>query len=299
MGRRRSWLAGPDGLTARFAWLLSRWRMGAPLHFTTSSDVLNHYVALPPSQQNAVDSVPGWTGAMPPETGLRAGNAHLYADTRIDWLLHHCFAVAGRSVLELGPLEGFHTYMLERAGAASIDAVEANTLAYVRCLITKEVLGMTRAHFLLGDFTQWLERSEQRYDLLVASGVLYHSHDPVRLLELIAARADALYLWTHYFDETAMPPGDKRRVPFSERVETRLSNGVAVQLHERSYYRAWRDPSFCGGLQDRHFWINRADILDLLAALGFGHIVIAHEEPAHVNGPSFSVFAARADPAAS
>ncbi len=291
-------LGSSDRVLGRLRWIFSRWRMGAPMHFRTSSDVLNHYVATLPTQQNAIDSVPGWTGAMPPETGLHAGTSHLYADNRIAWLLQSCFQVAGKTVLELGPLEGFHTYMLDRAGAASVEAIEANTLAYVRCLITKEVLKLARASFFLGDFAKWLENTEKRYDLLVASGVLYHSHDPVRLLELICEKSSAVYLWTHYFDDSAMPRDDRRRVPFSEAVETRISHGVAVRLYERSYYKAWRDPSFCGGMQDRHFWIDRADILNLLAAMGFGRVVIAHEEPDHVNGPSFSIFAERVDVAA-
>lgn len=258
-----------------------------------TSDVLDRYVANMPSKQNAIDSVPGWVGAMPLETGLTAGKAFLYADTRIAWLLRQCFDVAGKSVLELGPLEGFHSYMLDRAGAASVDAIEANALAFMRCLVTKEVLDIKSANFLLGDFAKWLEQTDKRYDLLIASGVLYHSDNPVRLLELIGRCSDSVYLWTHYFDDKAMPKGDMRRVPFSEAVETGTSHGVVVHMHERSYYKAWRDPSFCGGLQDRHFWIDRADILDLLAAMGFNHIVIAHEEPDHINGPSFSVFAQR------
>ena len=276
-----------------------------PGAFRTSSDVLNHYVATMPSHQNAIDSVPGWVGAMPPATGLVAGTAHLYADTRVHWLLNEVFSVAGKTVLELGPLEGFHTSILHDHGAASVDAIEANALAFVRCLITKEVLRLDRASFYLGDFNKWLEATDKRYQLILASGVLYHSHDPIHLLELIASKADSVYLWTHYFDETAMPKGDLRRVPFSEKVELRHSHGVDVRLHERSYYKAWRDPAFCGGIQDRHFWIDRSDIMDLLKAFGFDRIEIADDQPAHVNGPSFSVFAertgavrdARADPA--
>ena len=199
-------------------------------------------------------------------------------------------------MLELGPLEGFHTYMLHQAGAASLDAIEANALAFIRCLITKETLRLDRARFYLGDFMKWLEAREARYDLVVASGVLYHSHDPVRLLELIGERADALFLWTHYFDDTAMPRGDLRRVPFSEQVEVRECRGVEVRLHERSYYKAWRDPAFCGGLQDRHFWVDREDILKLLSALGFDRVTITDEEPDHKNGPAFSVLAERSPP---
>ena len=61
-----------------------------------------------------------------------------------------------------------------------------------------------------------------------------------------------------------------------------------MRLHERSYYKAWRDPAFCGGLQDRHFWIDREDILKLLSrAFGFDRVTIADEEPGHQNGPCF------------
>ena len=279
----------------RFRVALMRARAKASLRLQKSSDVLDHYVVKPPSAQNAIDSVPGWTSAMPPETGLRAGRSPLFADTRIAWLLQERFQVAGKSVLELGPLEGLHTYMLDRAGAASIDAIEANALAFVRCLIAKEVLKIERANFFLGDFVAGLEATDKRYDLVVASGVLYHSQDPVRLLELIAAKTDAIYLWTHFFDEQAMPRNDLRRVPFSETSYTREAHGVTVRLYERSYHGAWRDPSFCGGMYNKHYWINRADLLSLLAALGFGRLSISHEEPHHQNGPSFSVFAERVE----
>ena len=43
----------------------------------------------------------------------------------------------GMSVLECGPLEGGHTYSLEKAGAR-ITAIEGNVEAYLKCLIVKE-----------------------------------------------------------------------------------------------------------------------------------------------------------------
>jgi hypothetical protein len=67
--------------------------------------------------------------------------------------------------------------MLEAAGA-QIDAIEANQRTYLRCLITKEILGLTRSKFWLGDFIKALENWDQRYDLIVASGVLYHLKNP-------------------------------------------------------------------------------------------------------------------------
>ena len=271
---------------------LRRRKGGIAGPFRTSTEVLDHYVAGLPSAQTAIDSVPGWLGAMPPEIDAVAGELDFWVDPRIVGLLQG-FSVAGKHVLELGPLEGFHSYMLHKAGAESLDVVEANALAYVRCLITKETLRLDRARFHLGDFMKWLEATDKRYGLIVGSGVLYHSHDPVRLIELMCEHGDAVFLWTHYFSETEMPPGDLRRVPFSEKVELRESHGVTARLHERSYYKAWRDPAFCGGIQDRHFWVDREDILGLFGALGFDVVTIADEEPHHQNGPCFSLLAVR------
>jgi hypothetical protein len=76
--------------------------------------------------------------------------------------------------------------------AAQIDAIEANQRAYLRCLITKEILGLTRSKFWLGDFIKALENWDQRYDLIVASGVLYHLKNPLHLVELTAKRTDAV-----------------------------------------------------------------------------------------------------------
>ncbi len=276
--------------------LALRWHTRTLRPFRAGADVLDRYVGGAPSLQNAIDLVPGWAGAMPPETGLRAGPQAFHLDTRIDWLLRECFDIRGRTALELGPLEGFHTAMLERFGASEVTAIEANAAAYLRCLITKEALKLHRSSFLLGDFMKWFDGEPRRYDLIVGSGVLYHSDDPVRLLERLAAATDALYLWTHVFDEAAMPAGDKRRLPFSGSVEARRSHRSDVRLHERSYYRSWRNPAFNGGLRDRHFWIDRADLLALLAAMGFDRLLVAHDEPAHRYGPSLSIFAQRTSP---
>jgi hypothetical protein len=257
-----------------------------------SPALLDRYVAGLPSAQTAVDALPGWNMALPPSVGVKAGEVPFYEDPRIHWALAQFGPLAGRSVLELGPLEASHTFMLERARPAKLDAIEANSLSFLRCLVVKELLGLKIARFHLGDFMAWLEQRPDRYDLIVASGVLYHMVEPVRLLEAIAARADAMYLWTHYASDAAMPKGDPRRMFISEPdvIECR---GVRVRRYRRSYLGAWKEQSFCGGMHDLHHWLERDDILALLAALGFADLSIAHDDPGHRNGPAFSIFARR------
>ena len=117
--------------------------------------------------------------------------------------------------------------------------------------------------------------------------------DRIRSLELIAARTDAFYLWTHYVSDDAMPVGDPRRGALIGPVEIAESHGVKVRLHKRSYYGAWKNKSFCGGMHDLHRWIEKSDIVALINSLGFDDIRIAHDHPDHQNGPSFSICAIR------
>ncbi len=261
----------------------------------TSDEPFERYVDRPPHPQNAVDALPGWRTDLPPECGVRAGTLGLAADARIAWLIEELGGVTDWRVLELGPLDGGHTAMLHHAGAARIDAVEGNRLAFLRCLVTKELLRLDRAHFHLGDFAAGLGAASARYDLVVASGVLYHLADPVALLVRLAEATDRLYLWTHVMDGGAMGPRDPRRVPFSGRVTEAQYAGLSVTLHERGYHGSERAAGFCGGPRDRHVWMEREGLLELLRRLGFSDLRIGHDDPAAPGGPALSILARRAE----
>lgn len=233
-----------------------------------------------PSHQNAIDLIPGWSTMFPEELGLHAGQLFVFNDKRISWAIDRFGDVAGREVLELGPLEGGHTTMLSKAGAR-VDAIEANQLAYIKCLITKEIMGIDNVRFFLGDFVAWLEQSQKTYDLIVASGVLYHMKEPLRLLKLLSERTNSLYLWTVFVDDANVRPAEV--IPF---------NNVEARLYRHSY--GGRDHKFCGGPLDHSNWMHRDDILAVLQSLGFTELSVTHEEKVGPGLlPSFSVFARR------
>lgn len=257
------------------------------------SSHFDRYVSSVPSWQNAIDAIPGWNTAFPPQFGLKAGALATHHDPRILWAIECFGSIAGCHVLELGPLEGGHTSMLDAAGAY-VDAIEANQLAFLRCLIAKEILGLSRARFWLGDFVKALESWDRRYDLIVACGVLYHLTDPLHLIELAAQRTNAIYIWTHIMTDAAIPAADDpHRSLFDQTVEAHEFHGLSVRAYRRSYERAQEHTSFCGGMNDEHRWLHRDDLLAALKVVGFHDIRTSHDESDHRNGPALSIFARR------
>jgi hypothetical protein len=246
-----------------------------------------------PANQNAIDAIAGWNSEFPSELGVTAGNRVNFADPRVAWALEHYGSVMGKNVLELGPLEGAHTYLLDRSGA-NITAVEANRSAFLRCLVTKELLGLPRARFLLGDGVQFLEQNETRYDLIFACGVLYHMVDPLRFLEAVASRTDAIYLWTHVIDDDrGTAPNYDQTSRYDNVRETRLFRHKEITLYRRSYMNGQMNPDFCGGMYDSIRWMERGSLLEALASLGFSYLRMGHMAEANPLEPSLSILAKR------
>ncbi len=256
--------------------------------------ILDQYVSTGPGVQNAIDLFKGeWPSKLPGKLGIVGdGPATLFEDDRVKWVVDTLGGIKGQKVLELGPLEGGHTYMLEQAGASSIVAVEANTRAYLKCLIVKELLEMKRASFLCGDFMEYLRHSRTKYDLCFASGVLYHMQNPVELLALAAKSSDRLFLWTHYYDAGVLDnPVIAHKFPSSQPGEY---EGFKHTLYRYEYEAALNWTGFCGGSAPFSHWLSKDDILNCLRNFGLTEITIGQDSlTAHPHGPQFTLVATR------
>ena len=197
--------------------------MRAERKIALGRSVLDDYVKSPPSPQNALDAFAGtWASALPASV-RRPARLHDVTLRGLACRVGDQRTRRGRREKdpELGRLEGAHTFMLERHGAASIVAVEGNRGAILECLITKELLALERSRFLCGDFLAYLQATSDTYDVCFASGVLYHVQNPVELIARIAARAELLFIWTHYYDEANVPTrGARPRVIPAEPADT-------------------------------------------------------------------------------
>ncbi|NET07055.1 MAG: class I SAM-dependent methyltransferase [Symploca sp. SIO2B6] len=257
-------------------------------------NILNQYIKSAPSPQKTLDIFKGeWSSKLPDTLAtLEAGSALLFQDPRIEWCASQIGGFENKSVLELGPLEAGHTYMMESLGAQSIISIEANTRAYLKCLIVKELLELKRTRFLCGDFVEYLRTNKKRFDICIASGVLYHMLNPAELIALASNVSDQLFIWTHYYDHEIISSNPS----FAYRLSKGKSSdykGFRHMLYPQKYEAALNWKGFCGGNDTSSYWLKREDILACLKYFGFNEIMINFDHPQHPNGPSFALMAFR------
>lgn len=254
-------------------------------------EILDQYVDSIPCAQNALDIFEGeWSSSLPKDLQLKAGSTPLFEDDRISWCISQLGDITGFKLIELGPLEGGHTYMLEQAGASSILSIEANTRAYLKCLVTKEILKLEKSRFICGDFVKYLGQTQEHFDLSIASGVLYHMKNPAELISLLSKTADKVFLWTHYYDKEVIESDPT----FSPKFPTSSSEnheGFQHTLHNYQYQAALDWKGFCGGSAPYSNWMSRSAILDCLKYFGFNRIEVNFDDRNHPNGPSFALLA--------
>ena len=242
---------------------------------------LPRFVASRPCHQNAIDLFKenGWVCRLPVE-GIRSGETPLFdVDRRPRMVVDVCGSIEGFKILELGPLESAHTYQLERLGAGSILAIEASPEFYLKSLVAKEILGL-KARYLLGDFNRYLEETEDRYDLVFASGVLYHMPDPINTLYLISRVAPRVFIWSHYIPESVEP-----EAPPVDR------HGFCCHQFE-VFYRPEDSPGRrLSGIFASCNRLYQKDIIGTLRHFGFDKVTITEDAVGHINGPAVSLVA--------
>jgi len=253
-----------------------------------------NYFDAGPSGQNALDLFKGeWSCRLPDETGLVAstGPVRAFEDYRIEWFSRAIGGFAGKRVLELGPLEAAHTYMVERAGAAEVVSIEANSRAYLKCLVIKEVFGLHRAKFELGDFIPYLSNTKETFDIAIASGVLYHQKNPIELLSLLAQHCDTLLIWTHFYDRAGIEAKPEVARYFDPEPAIATVAGYRHSLFRKRYGEALEWKGFCGGGAIDSCWLPKSDIVGAVEHFGFR--VIDLSEESNANGPALLLVARR------
>jgi SAM-dependent methyltransferase len=206
-----------------------------------------------------------WSTVLPVDAVT--GAAPLIGDARLVSCVAAVGGVDGENMLELGPLEGAHSLMLRRdLGASNVVAIEANAGAFLRCLITKELMHLDGVEFRFGDFRPYLDSTTDRFDLAAAIGVLYHLDDPVPVLENLARVSDRIVIWSHVYNTEF--DVDRLAGRFDPPVDRWLGD-TSYRLHPYRYEESLEWSGFCGGTRPTAAWIERDDLISVVTSLGF------------------------------
>jgi hypothetical protein len=256
-------------------------------------DIEERLILHNPTPQTALDIFKGtWISSFPGEfSQYNAGNIPLFEDIRILESTKFLGPIEGKSFLDLGPLEGGQAYVLEKMGARSIVSVEANAQLYLKCLIVKEILGMQRVRFLCGDVIQFLKNTSEKFDVGIASGILYHMDDPVELLSLLSQKTDKLMIWTHYFCEEEP---SRNKINSFTKATMHTFQGETYRYYRQEYGVVFASNTFCGGTASHSNWMSKEGIMIALQECGYSQVNVLQDGDS-INGPFMLITATKQD----
>jgi hypothetical protein len=182
------------------------------------------------------------------------------------------FAPRAQSILELGALEGAHTFRLVNAsGVQRVVAIEGRITNLRKAELIQRLLGISGVEFVCGDLEEIDLQRLGHFDAVFASGILYHLAKPWLLLRRLTTVAPKLYLWTHYCPASAT---------------NTLLDGYYGCLYPEG---GVEDP--LSGLSATSFWFTRASLFDALSDAGYSKIELVDEDTHHPKGPTITLSA--------
>lgn len=165
-------------------------------------------------------------------------------------------------ILELGSLEGGHTFQLGRhAGVRRVVAIEARPVNLEKAMFVQRLLGMSNIKFVSANLETIDLATFGRFDAVFCSGLLYHLPEPWNLVNQFSKVSENLFIWTHYADENQA----------NEAV-----HGYQGKVYEEA---GFSDP--LSGLSKRSFWPTLGSLIKMLTINGYHTIHILENNLAH------------------
>jgi SAM-dependent methyltransferase len=182
-------------------------------------------------------------------------------------------SLEGRRVLDLGCLEGGYTVAFAQLGAKRSVGLEVRPENLVRCRFLKRNLKLRNVRFVKGDVRNLSPAAHGRFDVVFASGILYHLEDPFDLISRTAAVCTELALI-----DTHVAVAGSTAHGLTGELETRehaghTYRGATVPEHETGI--SWEEMesfqwSSWGNWSS--FWLEQESLVRLLGDVGFSDV---------------------------
>ena len=157
-------------------------------------------------------------------------------------------SLTGKTIADLGCNEGGFAVEFARLGAKESVGIEARDISVQRCELVRKLAGLENLKFIRGDVMQELARWPDSFDVVFASGILYHVADPHRLLtDIFRACREAVLI------DAAVASREAPSHWCSEEIVSRTFGGISYQgrvfpepdasIRESQLWSAWSNES--------------------------------------------------------
>ena len=180
------------------------------------------------------------------------------------------FAPRIGTILELGSLEGAHSFILaEHPGVERVLAVEGRDSNLRKARFVQDLLQIRTVEFVQANLEHADLAGFGKFDAVFCCGLLYHLPEPWKLLEQLSAIAPALFIWTHYAAEAEAQD---------------IGNGLRGKIHHEG-----GDDEPLSGMSPTATWLTLDCLLSVLRASGYAKAEVIYDEPTHANSPAASI----------
>jgi hypothetical protein len=183
--------------------------------------------------------------------------------------------LAGKRVIEFGPLDGAQTAGLVQRGVGELICIEARPENFIKTLIAKEVFGWNQVRLIMDDMHNADAVKYGKFDLAFCHGAYYHSNAPFVLLENLLSLSDNIFIGGYVLR------------PDME-FETVVHRGT-------QYRRARHNESdiFTAGIGGYSYYLHPDDLTGFFARQGYKIAVIADSSDVYATNRFYQFFAAR------
>ena len=200
------------------------------------------------------------------------GGISAVGDERVERFFR--YASNPKTILELGALEGAHSFILaQRLGVKRVVALEGREANLRKSRFVQELLQIGNVEFAQANLEHADLSAFGKFDAVFCCGLLYHLPEPWKLIEQCASVAPLLFIWTQYAAENEAHD---------------MGRGLRGKIHVEG---GADEP--LSGMSATATWLTLDSLRALLVASGYESVEVLHDDPAHANGPAVTIGASR------
>ena len=182
-------------------------------------------------------------------------------------------SLAGLRILDVGCLEGGYTVAFARHGATEVIGLEVRATNLARCALLADELRLPAVRFVQGDAKELSPETHGSFDVVFASGLLYHLDDPYGFLARVQPMTQRfLLLDTHIAHPTAFAHGCSPRLASLERDGRTYVGRVAFEYDSALERPALDQLVWASYGNPTSFWLTEDSLVAMLHDLGFASV---------------------------